>query len=123
MNSKKLLVGLALSVGLSLPVYADRADHFKGKPSETLEQALLNFNQTNTQLETLLKKPKLQGEDMAIIHELTYTLENALAKIQDELGSVAQSLEEVHLASEKADTSTVRTQGKKYLSVSRKIIR
>lgn len=123
MSSKTLLVGLLLSVGLNMPAHAERGDHFKGKPSETLEQALVNFNQSNAQLEALLKKPKLEGADMATIHQLTYTLENALEKIDDELERASKSLEQVHLASEKADAPTVRTQGKKYLDLSRKIIR
>jgi hypothetical protein len=41
---------------------------------------------------------------MVKIHELTYTLENALGKLSEDLAKAAVDLEEVHLASEKLDT-------------------
>ena len=54
---------------------------------------------------------------MTKVHELTYTLENALAKINDELGKLAVTLEEVHLASEKYDADAVRDHGDAYMEV------
>lgn len=56
------------------------------------------------------------------IHELTYTLEEALKKIHTDLAEVAEVLEEVHLASEQADAETVKNSGQAYLKVTRTVV-
>lgn len=57
------------------------------------------------------------------MHELTYTLENALRKINAELTALAGTLEAVHVASERADPATVKTQGKAYLVSTRQVVK
>lgn len=59
---------------------------------------------------------------MSTVHELTYTLENALEKITTEFTALAETLEAIHVASETADSATVMTRGREYLSVSRQVI-
>lgn len=122
---KRLLstTALALCVGFAAPAMADqRPGHFKGKPAETLSAAVVNFSDYNKQLATVLAKDKLEPADMVKVHELSYTLENALEKLREELAGLADTLEEVHLASEKMDASTVKVQGQKYLDTAHKII-
>lgn len=72
------------AVGFTGAVLAsdDRPDHFKGVPSETLEAAVGNFSEYNKKLAEILAKDELTPEDMVHVHELTYTLENALEKLE-----------------------------------------
>lgn len=91
--------------------------HFEGKQAETFAGALSNFETANERLEEYLEDDALEPADLAHIHELTYTLENALKTIRAELSDLAITLEEVHLASERGDTEIVLEAGRKYLSV------
>jgi hypothetical protein len=120
------LMGLfLLSLG-STSLAADEGhgqSHFKGKPSATLEQAVINFREHNAKLAKLLAKDKLTPQDALEVHELTYTLENALKKINSDLAELADVLEEVHIASEKIDTVTIKKRGKVYLDISQKVIK
>ncbi len=122
--TKKLLMGSVLSVLLLLGMVAsaERADHFKGLPAETLEAAVKNFSEHNKKLAAVLDKGTLTAADFATIHELTYTLENALQKINEDFTALAETLEAVHVASETADSAAVMTQGRAYLSVSQQVI-
>ena len=45
-------------------------------------QAVANFSEYNGKLEGLIQQEHLSPQDMHEVHMLTYTLENALAKIQ-----------------------------------------
>lgn len=112
-----------LTAGVVAPLLADdRPDHFEGKPSPTLPIAVKNFSEANAELEALLAKPELSGSDLGRVHELTYTLEVALQKIDDELDDLADTLEAVHQASEKVQPGVVREQGDVYLETARQII-
>lgn len=117
---KKCVKPLAIVVMLasSATVFAsERPDHYQGQTAESLEQALGNLVTYNAKLKTLLEKSELSLQDMAHIHELTYSLENALQRVDVELDSLAATLEEVHLSSEKAHSEQVKTQGQKYLKL------
>lgn len=122
-NLSILFAGVVLALGLSAAAHADRPDHFKGKPAETLSAAVANFSEYNQHLAAVLAKDSLEPADMVKVHELTYTLENALEKLRAELAELADTLEEVHVASEKLDAKAVKTQGQKYLGTAREIIR
>jgi hypothetical protein len=97
----------------------ERADHFEGKEAETYDEAVSNMKTANNRLEELLAQDELAGSDFLKIHRMSYTMENALAVIREESDGdyedVAESLEAVHLASEKRDAKTVRQEGQKYL--------
>jgi len=101
---------------------SDRADHFQGKSAATLEEAVDNFSTHNKKLADILAKDELAATDMVEIHELTYTLENALEKIHEELEELAETLEEVHLASEKLDATVVKEKGDHYVETAAKFI-
>ncbi|MCA1789396.1 MAG: hypothetical protein LC667_05935 [Thioalkalivibrio sp.] len=100
----------------------DRADHFEGEPSRTLEEALENFSQANAELAEIFDQGELDAQTVFNVHQLTYTLENALEKLREEMEDLAEVLEEVHLASERNDGETVKNRGEVYLETARKIV-
>ncbi|WP_372965873.1 DUF6746 family protein [Marinobacter sp.] len=121
------LLTLTTAIGTALlftvPAVADDDyHHFKGEPSHTLEQAVANFSEYNNRLEHVLAG-ELTPEAMNEVHQLTYTLENALEKLDDELDDIAERLEKVHKASEHAAPNTVKQEGAAYLNKSRTIIK
>ncbi|WP_303900906.1 DUF6746 family protein [Thiohalomonas denitrificans] len=118
-----MILGGILGLGMTGITHAEPIDHFKGKPAKTIEQALENFAEYNQRLDAMLSGGELNATSLATIHEYTYTLENALEKIQAELELVADTLEEVHRASETNETQTVLTKSREYLSASRQAIR
>lgn len=100
----------------------DRPDHFKGLASPDLQTAVANFSEYNNRLEKALES-ELTVADMQAIHELTYTLENALERINDELEDLADTLEEVHLASENNNRDELKKVAPVYLETSRIIVK
>lgn len=121
---KKLLLSALLS-GLMVAATAHAStptEHFKGEPAETLSQAVANFSETNQQLAELLAQDELSLEDLGTIHELTYTLENALEKINEEAEAMAVNLEEVHLGSETGDFERVQSHGADYLEAAQTLV-
>ncbi|QKK02835.1 MAG: hypothetical protein HND55_09360 [Pseudomonadota bacterium] len=125
MNPGKLyLTAAALTFALTATALAgdERVEHFEGEPAETLEQAISNFSEYNAKLAQIMEQDELSLEDFGQIHELTYTLENALGKISEELEELAETLERLHLASEHIDHETVRQSGSAYLATAREII-
>ncbi|WP_297186516.1 DUF6746 family protein [uncultured Porticoccus sp.] len=123
-NLPVFIVGMLFILGpFGSALASERPDHFRGKPAETLEAALTNFTEYNKELAAILKKEEITSRDMAQIHELTYTLENALNKIRSDLDGLAETLEKVHVASERAATDIARIKGSAYLNLADKIIR
>ena len=106
----------------SAAALADRADHFEGKPANTLAEAVANLSEYNNRLAAVLDQKVLSAQDMHTVHQLTYTLENALEKIHAELGDLAETLEDVHVASETSDPGTVLQQGAVYLDKARVLV-
>jgi hypothetical protein len=101
---------------------SERPEHYEGRESATLEAARINFALANAQLAVLLDQRELSLDDLAEVHELSYTMENALQKISAEVAQMAIELEEVHIASERADIETVRSQGRSYLERAQKLV-
>ncbi|WP_416138368.1 DUF6746 family protein [Halomonas sp. HK25] len=101
----------------------ERPDHFEGQSADSLSQAVSNLSSTNDHLAALLAKDELSDDDMAIIHQLTYTLENALAKLGEEVDTMADLVEEVHLGSESMERDRVRENGQTYLETIRPLVR
>ena len=121
---KKLLAPLALAglLGVAVSAQATSVDHFKGLPAENLPEAVANFAEYNQKLADVLGG-ELTNEAMVEVHELTYTLENALEKIHAEVAELVDTLEELHLASEAFDPEAVKQQGEAYLSVATEIVK
>ncbi len=123
MKNLTFLLAAVVTLGVAPLAWAEeRPEHFEGKPAETLEQAVANFSEYNAKLAELLAQEKLSPADLHKVHQLTYTLENALARINDEFDGLADTLEAVHLASESADAETVKTQGRLYLDTAGQVI-
>ena len=80
---KKLIVAVSFAAAglVSPPVSASGAgesvSHYKGKPAETLPQAVANFSEYNRKLKVLLDGP-VTDADMDEVHQLTYTLETLI---------------------------------------------
>lgn len=121
----KLIPAIAATLfALTLTASADeRVDHYEAKPSETLEQAVTNFAEYNAKLAEVLKKDKLSGDDLEQIHQLTYTLEVALAKINDEMAALPPILERLHLSSEAHNEAEARGVGKVYLETAQTVVK
>jgi len=116
MRNALLAITLA-TTGLlfAAPAAAAEVEHYEGKEAKTLEQAVANLREYNQRLAALLDKEELTAAELEQVHRLTYTLENALKRINTELGSIAGNLETVHLASERQEPDTVRSKGRAYL--------
>ena len=106
----KLFAGVLLALYQSATAFADdRPDHYEGEPS------LANLADYSARLEAILARDELGPEDTDEMHRLTYTLENALDRIDSEVDALEEALEEVHVASERYQVATVRTQGRRFL--------
>ncbi|MBF8222148.1 DUF6746 family protein [Halomonas sp. 328] len=112
----------ALTFGLVGEALAERVDHFQGEAAETLQAAVEHFTEYNQRLEALLAQETLSDEELVQVHELTYTLENALETISAEVAELAEELEEVHLASERLDAEGVKSHGRVYLDKAKVLI-
>lgn len=94
-----------------------RVEHFSGLAAETLPEAVRNFVDYSEKLAQIITQNELSNEDMTGIHELTYTLENALEKIHAELGALKETLESLHLASEEFNADAVSEYAQAFLQV------
>ena len=123
-HSFRLFAGVvALSLSAVSWADSDRPAHAKGEPAETLQQAVTNLSEYNTKLEALLTRDELNAQDMHEVHMNTYTLENALQKIQADLAESAEVLEEVHIASETGKPEIVKEKGQAYLQTTRTLVK
>lgn len=116
-------VVLAGSMLLATQVQAsERPDHYKGKTADTLKQAVANFSEYNQKLNTLLNT-ELTPLAMAEIHQLTYTIEEALERIHTETGKLKDTLEEVHVASEQMDMASAKRSGDAYIKAAQTLVK
>lgn len=104
------LVFGALNVGAE-----DQPQHFEGKDSNSLEEAMENLEESSERMEELMEEAELSGREIGEIHRLTYTLEKAMTKIREEADIMAEDLERVHLGSEARDVEQVRRYGEKFV--------
>lgn len=101
-------------------VASERPAHFKGETVANTQQALATLAEANAKLTTILAG-ELNPTTMTEVHQLTYTLENALALIPAADDEIKEILEEVHLGSETMDTERVRNNGEYYLQLAKKL--
>ncbi len=100
----------------------ERPSHFKGLAAPDLNTAVANFSEYNNRLEKVLAG-ELTDADLAAVHELTYTLENALEKINIDLEELAEVLEKVHVASETNNRDALKEAAPVYLGTARTVIK
>ncbi len=104
-------------------VYAeDRPDHYEGKTAHSLDAAFENLAETNILIAKLIADGEMESEELAELHELTYTAENSLEKVTEELEALKEVLEEIHLSSEDFDSDKVMERTPVYLSGSQKLL-
>lgn len=110
------LLSLALTALIAVPAFADddRIEHYQGEPSHTLEEALGNLGEYSARLQAVLAKDALEGDDFHTIHQLTYTLENALERLEEELDAMEDDLETIHVASERGEVEKIRKAAPEY---------
>ena len=102
---------------LSAPTFATDVDHYKGKPSPNLQSALCHLQSHDTDLQAMVSNETMKVEDLAKLHQMTYTMEVALQKVQEELVKAAESLEKVHKASEVLAGDKVKSAASEYLNI------
>ncbi|WP_302139748.1 DUF6746 family protein [Halomonas alkalicola] len=117
-----LIAGLLATAAHANDHGDERPDHFKGEPAPDLATAVANFSTYNQQLAAILAADELGVEDLGTVHELTYTLENALETITAQVADMAVTLEEVHQGSETGDVERVRSNGEIYLEAARTLV-
>jgi len=100
---------------------SDRVEHFEGQSASSVEEALLNLARYNEELSKRLASEEITTETSYEVHQLTYTLENALERLAEELDQAQQTLEAVHLASEANHSETMAEEGAKYLEHSQRL--
>lgn len=93
----------------------DRPAHFKGASVSSWSEAQDNLTKYNNELADILAQDKLSPQDGVKVHELTYSLENALEYMEEAIDELAEQLEEVHVASEKNELDTIKNKGIIYL--------
>ncbi|MAC34203.1 MAG: hypothetical protein CME38_11460 [Haliea sp.] len=105
----RLTLPLVFATLLAVPAFADddRVEHYKGEPSRSLEEALQNLSEYNGRLKAVLEGGELAGDDFHDIHQITYTLENALERLEDELDAMEDDLEIIHQASERGEADKI----------------
>ncbi len=122
---KSLLHMLVFSSALvTTPMVAmadDKYDHYKGKPSSTLDEALTNLKEYNSKLAAEFQAGKVKLEQLHRIHELTYTLENALKRVEKDVEDIQETLEKLHKASEYGRVDEANKTAVEYLEKVKKI--
>ncbi len=116
---KHVFTTLALAACVSFSTYSlasERVEHFKGLPAPDLSTAVKNLSEYSDLLEKQLSA-EITSNTLGEVHVLTYTLEIALEKINQELAQLADTLEEVHIASETNEPQAMADKGKEFLGV------
>ena len=108
------LAGLAV-IAVMPAAGQEGIDHYAGEKPDSIVQAFEYFAEYNEKVAAVLATEELDIDDLAAIHEMTYTLENSLEKIRQELDTLADTLEALHVASETADLQGTRSLGEAYL--------
>lgn len=105
----------AIIVALSSTAYASEVRHYKGQDVNTVEEAIAVLQEYNPKLQALLESEELKPQDMGKIHEMTYSMENALKILEGSLKITQRNLEELHLSSERMETEKAKIYGQLYL--------
>jgi len=91
-----------------------QVQHYKAEPAPNLKAAVENLRDYNRKLEQHLDQ-EMTVENMEKIHQLSYTLENALKRMDKDLENIASVLEGMHLASEARNQDKVEGNAETYL--------
>ena len=112
------IIAASFALGLAtLPVASDEVDHYAAQPSETLAEAMANLKAYNAKVEEVMAREDLSPQDMEEVHQYTYTMEEAVARVAAEMEKLAVVLERVHLSSEGDNPSALRGAADVYLEM------
>jgi len=114
-NLRIQTAALALTVSIATVAFAEAG------PPSTLAEAVGRFSEYNQRLDQALAQ-ELTPERMREIHALTYTLQAALERINEELDGLTDTLEEIHFASEAGNADELKAYGSDYLKTARTVI-
>ena len=106
----------ALSILTASAVSASEVRHYKGQDVNTVEEAIAVLQEYNPKLQAILDSDEIKPQDMGKIHEMTYSMENALKILEGSLKITQRNLEELHLSSERMETEKAKVYGKLYLN-------
>ena len=106
---------VALSILTASAVSASEVRHYKGQDVNTVEEAIAVLQEYNPKLQAILDSEELKPQDMGKIHEMTYSMENALKTLEGALKITQRNLEELHLSSERMEIDKAKIYGKLYL--------
>lgn len=117
-QTRRLLSAGVLAVCLPGAALAEeQPTHYAAEPSETLEQAITNFVTYTARVQDVLARDPLTPGDMEEVHEMTYTLEVALARMNAELAALPDILEMLHKTSEGDDPEAMKAAGAAFLGI------
>lgn len=126
---KKILAIIALGACAALPSAAfsqeqapARVDHYQAKAADGVEEAVANLREANRKLAELLAG-EVGEYDIHDIHSLSYTLEESLLRIADELRQLHGIVADMHFATEGQQREAVIDYGEAYLSEIGKIFK
>lgn len=107
---------VAAMLGLTGQGHAEESvDHYAADAPGSFAEAVEQFTRHNAKISEILERKPLTVADMEEIHEITYTLEVALARINADMAALPSALEDVHLASEGDDPDRLRALSGVYL--------
>ena len=117
-NLLKLNSIITLGLLISTNAFGDehqRVRHFSGEKPATTREARVLLSDYNAKLASILAKNELASKDLGEIHMLTYTLENAIMHLRQDLKALANTLEELHKLSEHNKPEQAKQQAEVYL--------
>ena len=114
--STALLMALLATMAVrSVAADGNRPQHFEGQKFETWQQAQTALNLANQELKALTEQPELSIQESVKIHQLSYTMENALQFMRKQIVETELILEELHLSSESPNLEQTRKLAEQYL--------
>lgn len=93
---------------------APRVDHYQARQADSVAQTIANLKEANQQLEAILAG-EVGEYDMHDVHSLSYTIEDSLARLSEELLKLKDLAGDMHFASEGLKRDEVIEHGKAYL--------
>ncbi len=109
---KKLTLTIFVLMLFSPAVLADDVEHYEGKEFENSKAAMEALINTSNVMAEAAAAEDLDAAKMEIIHETSYTTEDAVVMLgknkKNDVKELAEKLEEVHLASENRKVDEVR---------------
>ena len=111
---KKTFLLTALMAIASTSIASDDK-HFKGKMPTTYHQAQAQLAEGKAELAKIVADGNVSMAEMGKIHQLTYSLENALEFMEEEMERIQETLERVHKGSEHGTNEQVFKDAQQFL--------